>query len=272
MKNIHEKFVHYGKNAKYWLRQCALLLPEIAEKEIWKQKGFGSIYEYAGKLAGMSKAQVDTALWVVRAVEDKPELKKVVEEKGINCVRPVVAIATTETANFWAEKAKGMSKGELETYVRDYKMDFIPGNKIERIEIELDPKVADQLKKMKGDRDWNTFMKELMDGQAKPESAQTKQIPDKIRKYVIAKTNGTCAYPGCTKHAEELHHTQRRALDHEHNPDDIIPLCKDHHQLAHHGLIDNEEKQPYEWGILKNPDTTNPKYEIDKMVQKYRSG
>ena len=270
MQNIHEKFVHYGKNAKYWMRQCALLLPGIARQKIWATKGFSNIYEYAAKLAGMSKAQVDTALWVVRAIEDKPELKKVVEEKGINCVRPVIAIATKETASFWAEKAKEMSKGELETYVRDYKMDFIPGNKNERIEMDLDPKVADMLKKMKGDRDWNTFMKDLMEGQAKPGSAQTKQLPARIKKHVVAKTNGFCAHPGCTKPAEEFHHTKRFKLNHEHNPDAIAPLCKAHHQLAHHGLIANEEKPSYEWTVLLQPDTTSPKYNIDLMVQKFR--
>jgi len=104
MTKLHEEFVKYGANARHWLRQCALLLPEIARQEIWRAKGFGSIYEYAAKLAGMSKSQVDTALWVVRAVEDKPELKKVVEEKGINCVKPVVAIATVETQAFGLRK------------------------------------------------------------------------------------------------------------------------------------------------------------------------
>ncbi|EKD63853.1 MAG: hypothetical protein ACD_51C00180G0001, partial [uncultured bacterium] len=118
MEKLHEEFVKYGANAKHWLRQCALLLPEIARQEIWRKKGFGSIYEYAAKLAGMSKSQVDTALWVVRAVEDKPELKKVVEEKGINCVKPIVAIATKETASFWAEKATEMSQHDLEIYAK----------------------------------------------------------------------------------------------------------------------------------------------------------
>lgn len=268
---IHLKFVRYGSQARYWLRQCALLLPEIARQEIWRKKGFGSIYEYAAKLAGMSKAQVDTALWVVRAVEDKPELKKVVEEKGINCVRPVVAIATKETASFWAGKAKEMSKGELETYVKDYKTDFIPGNNTERIEMELNPKVADQLKKMKGDRDWNTFMKELMDGQAKPELAQTKQIPNRIKEHARAKTNGICAYPNCHEPAEEFHHTQRQALTEGHDPNRIHALCKAHHQLAHHGLIENEEKQPHEWRLLEQHDTANPKYQVDQMVQKYKT-
>ncbi|MFH0820655.1 MAG: hypothetical protein V1908_02665, partial [Candidatus Peregrinibacteria bacterium] len=56
---LHEKFVAYGSSAKTWMRKCVLLLPEIDRFQIWKKKGFGSIYEYAAKLAGMSKNTVD---------------------------------------------------------------------------------------------------------------------------------------------------------------------------------------------------------------------
>lgn len=118
-KILHAKFVRYGTNAKEWMRKCVLLLPEIARHRIWEQKGFGSIYEYAAKIAGMSRATVDDALRILRRIEDKPALQKVVEQKGINAVRPVVRVATIETEQFWAKKASSMSKHTLETYVRD---------------------------------------------------------------------------------------------------------------------------------------------------------
>ncbi len=125
-KFLHEKFVTFGRNAKEWIWKCSLLLPEIEKHAIWKKKGFGDIYEYAAKLAGMSHIAVDDALWVLKKIEDKPALLKVVEEKGINAVRPVVTIVTRagttqEDANFWAEKAMEMSRHTLETYVREFK-------------------------------------------------------------------------------------------------------------------------------------------------------
>ena len=61
-KNLHEKFVLYGKNARKWTRKCALLLPEIARLRIWEKKGFENIYEYARILAGMSANAVNAAL------------------------------------------------------------------------------------------------------------------------------------------------------------------------------------------------------------------
>ena len=277
MRNIHAEFVKYGKNAKYWLRRCEMLLPEIAREEIWKKKRFSSIYEYAAKLAGMNHEKVNECLRIMKHIEDKPELLEVAEKKGLGAVRPVVTIATKETAKFWAGNAITMKKNTLETYVRNYKAELRPStdlNRLENVKMELDPKVADQLKKMKGDRDWNTFMKELMDGQRKPEPVKTESpyIPVAIKKYVATKTNGICAHPDCNKPAEVFHHTKRFSLNHEHNPDQITPLCKAHHDLCHLGLIANEESQPYEWQLLAFPDTTNPKYEVDQLVQAYKTG
>lgn len=118
---LHCRFSEYGMNAKEWLRKCALMLPEIDERRIWAKRGFGSLFEYAAKLAGMSKGQVWDALRIVRKVEDKPALIKVIEEKGVNAVRPVVSIVTQENQEFWAEKARVLSKNELEVFVKDFR-------------------------------------------------------------------------------------------------------------------------------------------------------
>ncbi len=277
MQDLHSKFVKYGKNAKYWLRRCEMLLPEIAKQEIWRKKGFGSIYEYAAKLAGMNHEKVNDCLRIMKHIEDKPELLEVAQKRGLGAVRPVAVIATKKDAKFWARKIEVMSKHVLATYVRDYKKtEVCPGTdyRLEKVEMELDPKVAELLKKMKGDHDWNTFMKELMDGQQKPEPVKTDSpyIPTAIKKHVATKTNGLCAHPDCNKPAEVFHHTKRFSLINEHNPDQITPLCKSHHDLCHLGLIANEEKQPYEWSLLTFPDQTNPKYEVDKLVQGYKTG
>ncbi|MEK7085756.1 MAG: hypothetical protein AAB953_01960, partial [Patescibacteria group bacterium] len=118
---LHEKFSEYGRNAKEWTRKCVLLLPEIEKQQVWLKKGFGSIYEYAAKLAGMTRGQVEDALYILRKIEDKQALLKVVEEKGLNSIRPVVAIATEKDQNFWARKAMEMSHHTLATYVREFR-------------------------------------------------------------------------------------------------------------------------------------------------------
>lgn len=74
MKNIHEQFVFHGKNANKSLNECKMLLPEIERQMIWREKGFVSIYEYAAKLACMSRGQVDDALRIMKRIEDKTAL------------------------------------------------------------------------------------------------------------------------------------------------------------------------------------------------------
>jgi len=115
-KTLHVQFSRYGRNAREWMRKCVLLLPEIERSRVWNKKGFGSIYEYAAKLAGMSRETVNDSLRVLKKIEDKPLLKEVVEEKGIRIVKAIVNLVDDSNEKFWAEKAKTMSLHTLEVY------------------------------------------------------------------------------------------------------------------------------------------------------------
>lgn len=286
-KILHQKFIDFGHNAKEWMKKCALLLPEIDRMRIWEKKRFGSIYEYAAKLAGMSRYQVNEALRVLAKIKDMPALIKVVEEKGINSVKPVVTIATKETETFWANKARKMSKHTLATYIRESRKcsNGLPGkptlknnsdmSQTSTIIMELSPKTAQQLEKLKGNEDWESLMKEYLKlREEKPAKVVTdsKHIPVKIQRFVIKKTNGQCAYPGCTKKYEFLHHTKRNALYREHDPDCIVPLCKEHEQIAHQSLIEHEEKSPDNWHVRKFASIHESKFFIDQKVMQFRSG
>jgi hypothetical protein len=293
MKNeeiLHKKFSEYGKNAKEWTRKCALLLPEIDRKRIWEKKGFSCIYEYAAKLAGMSRNTVRETIRIMEKVEDKPELRKVVEEKGINAIRPVATISTPETDKFWAEKAKQMSVRTLETYAKEYRnlsSQNLPclknklsskSHHVVTFEIELSRETTAKLAKLKGKNNWETLMKDLLRireqsiEQEKPKTvkSQSRYIPAKINKYIIKKTNGQCAFPGCAKPCKIRHHADRFSVQREHNPERIIPLCQEHEQIAHLGLIRNEHLLPESWEIREQAETGTYKSKIDKVVQGYR--
>ena len=80
----------------------------------------------------------------------------------------------------------------------------------------------------------------------------SRYIPVKIRKEAITKTNGKCAYPNCTKSYEQLHHQDYFA--HTHNHQNLVPLCKIHHEFMHNGVV--AENGPKKWqiklGVPKN--------------------
>lgn len=289
IEELHRQFSEYGKNAKEWARRCILMLPDIARHQVWKRKGFGSISEYAGKVAGLSKYQVEEGLRVLRRVEDKPALRVVIEKKGINAVRPVVTIATQETAEFWAEKAGSMAKNELETYVRDFRnyangsetrprTDSQPEESLKPLTINLSSQMIQRLEKVKGQGTWEEAMEKLLQArgqqldQAKPDPVQTssQHIPDQMQNYIDERDGCTCAVPGCNKPSCEYHHVDGFSRTHVHDPDRIVSLCREHHQLAHRGLIENEHLSPQFWRVREMPDRASPRFVIDLMVQNHR--
>lgn len=290
---IHEKFTNYGRNAKEWTRKCAALLPEIQRREIWRKKRFESIYEYAAKLAGMSRSCVDTSLWVMKKIEDKPALKKIALEKGINSVRPVANLATVEDERFWAEKAKSMSQNTLRTFVKEIRKttnvatgkDFCVNAKTEpektRVELILTSCIARRFEQLRKREDFEELLERFLDSverrdlRGKPNTIENakRHIPVNIKRYVSKKTGGKCAYPGCEKHGNIFHHTKRFAIEKSHDPDAIFLLCDGHEQLAHFGLIENEEMPPENWRVLKGRSFTADnlaKVYVDEYVNLYR--
>jgi hypothetical protein len=64
----------------------------------------------------------------------------------------------------------------------------------------------------------------------------SRYIPAKIKCELRQKHNDHCAYWGCNKPAEQIHHQNRFALKRNHK--DLIPLCKIHHDFIHQIELD----------------------------------
>lgn len=295
INNLHHRFQIYGRNAREWMRKCAMLLPDIERERVWEKKGFESIYVYAAKLAGMSRESVNDALRVLRATEGMTEIRNVIEQRGINIIKPILTTLTSDNQAFWAEKAMTMSQHTLEVYRKERTAqdneptgrrassetsEFPYQKAIAKtiIPMDLDPDIAAQLTKLKGTGDWTTLMQELLAAreaileQACPDSKTTdsRHIPTNIQKFIIQRSRGICEFPACTRTYTILHHTQRFALEKTHDPSCIIALCTAHERIVHQGLIENENQEPRYWIIRKHPDTQNPNYAIDQLVMKYR--
>lgn len=287
--NTHEKFKEYGRKSLEYRRKCELLLPEIYKKQIWREHGFGNIYEYAAKLAGMSNSVVDNCLRIYQKIHDKPELLEIAEKKGLNAVKPVAYIANIDTAAFWAEKAKDMSNGSLSTYVKEYRRSFgienieadgdISGldknvQMLEEVVMTLKPQILRQLEKMRGESTWNDLMEKLViNGIAqmpKAVKATSRHVPNPLQRFVKGKFNELCHFPGCKLRGEIFHHTQRFALEKVHDPARLVYLCTEHERIVHLGLVDFEDKSPHEWRLRTNADTNDYKYFVDQQVKIHR--
>ena len=83
-QELYEKARLYGKNALFWRQKFTGLLPEVEKRRLYEKKGFGSIFEFAFKLAGLSEQQVRNALNLARSFSDKPILKALLENGEVS--------------------------------------------------------------------------------------------------------------------------------------------------------------------------------------------
>lgn len=166
-QKLHEEFSLCGQNAREWTRKCALLLPEIERRFVWRKKGFGSLFEYAAKIGGMSRDSVMDALRIGHVVKRFPALARVAEEKGLQRVRPVLAEVTPETELFWAEKARSMSKMTLQTYVKDLRLERRSRTvgEPEKVEVKwkVNPALAKKLEALAKRVDFEELLEKFVD-------------------------------------------------------------------------------------------------------------
>jgi len=369
-----------GANIRKFQREFACYLPEVEKRRLYKHHHCHTLYEFAAKLAGMTKETVDEILKVHQKLADKQMLINLMMEQGWGKLRIVASIATVETQEFWVEKVREMSKMTLQTFVNELKKQataranelptelenslpnenagLMDGQTISSTEVSAPIHIAQQFdlfgdensrtgsgkpmeisqktamtfklddeaetklkifkhrleKKTKELQDWNQTIKELLkiveqhesctkpkaqqtpepirqkkiaEKDARPQEQETREItkdeiqkslpacdkryiPACVRRYLEQKYHGKCGFPNCKNPSEITHHTRRFSLKPNHDPDFIVPLCKPHERLAHHGLIQNEESSPEKWQIKLNPNKNSPKHAIDRIVQQFR--
>ena len=247
----------YGRAALEARRKFEGLLPEVFRRKLYEKKGFGSIFEFAAKLAGLSEEQVRRVLNLEKKFADKPALHSalVLGEVSSHKLAKVASIATKENDEALAEKTKVLSARALETLVRDEKsvhvnthpQESLPEvNLLEYLSAEVQKDLIERLEK---GIDVNALLKELLENhdkeleEEKDEIAveEIKKKPSrymsvKVRRVLKREHGDKCSIPWCGKRSEELHHTQRFALAGAHDPRYIAPLCKAHHEIA--GAID----------------------------------
>lgn len=131
--------------------------------------------------------------------------------------------------------------------------------------MKLEPEVLQILKKIKGDDDWNFIMKKMLESyqkelgiKQKQHEAEEKQfqtelkrekpeavksgnhtINTAIKNYIKKRSKGMCEHPNCKKPGKHIHHTEPFSLKKVHDPDKLVFLCEEHHQIIHLGYIDD---------------------------------
>lgn len=237
---LYRKAKLYGRNALVWRQKFVGLLPEVNKRGLYKTKGFGSIFEFAFKLAGLSEKQVRRVLNLERRFEAMPVLKRALEsgEVSVNKLVRVASIASVDNQEALVEVVRVLPQRAVETFVRDER-------KSVRVHtLELNEEVQEKLAALQEKGiDLNAELKEFLarrEREIEEEKsklsefgAKSRRIPMRVRR-VLKKEFGTkCSVLNCLKRAEQLHHTRPFALVKSHDPHYLAPLCKEHHQIVH---------------------------------------
>lgn len=254
----------YGELALRYRNKFAGLLPEVYRRRLYKKKGFGSIFEFAAKLAGMSEEYVRRVLNLEKRFKEIPVLREILVsgEVSVSKMAKIASIATPENQEFLASQIKLLPRSALETLARDerhYKN--VPGNTnlsqnsqnanrgvngggVE--ELKLNSEVTQKLLKLQQKGiDINELIleflkkreieiaqeKEKLANEAK--TTDSRYIPVQVRNILTKEYGTKCSVEWCHHEATEIHHSQRFSFSRRHNPKYLAPFCEEHHAIAH---------------------------------------
>ncbi|MFA5821122.1 MAG: hypothetical protein WC873_03430 [Candidatus Gracilibacteria bacterium] len=265
---LHRQFVLLGRERNRITYKLLALLPKIYQAKIYEAKGYTTIYEYAGKLAGLSRPVVEKALKLEEKLKDKPHLQRAVETQGIHKVAILANLATPQNEAMFADKIENMSKPALQQLSKDLRGKEEPAMKIELdtemqfLFLSLKKEIGKELSNKEALRRILKKMASTSQMMAKPlgshpQAKNTKKIPGeqarnkrsewsanctKTTRYIpavqkrlaLSTTNGRCSQQNCHRPAEIFHH--QIPFSQNRNHASITALCKIHHEFAHNGI------------------------------------
>ncbi|MFA5855201.1 MAG: HNH endonuclease signature motif containing protein [Candidatus Gracilibacteria bacterium] len=249
----------YGKEAREWRNKFIGLLPEVNRRRLYEKEGFQSIYHFAAVLGGVSKDQVKRVLSLDRTFEDKPDLKEALVggKVSVSKLAKVASIATKENQAELATLAEIHSREVLETMARDEKLCSREQNKQEEF-FEETPKLNPSLSKEvilelnrlhEQKQDVNEILLDLLKQRNQRTEEKIQETHERLsgethppvkryknketRDLLHEKYGKKCAHLGCNRPAEQIHHKVPFGLQSLHDPLYMVPLCREHHRIAH---------------------------------------
>ncbi len=262
---IHNKFVKLGKARSGISHQLLALLPEIFEEEIFRDYGCGSIYEYAARFGdGLSAGVVNKVLKLKANLAECPALFETVATQGVHKVAIVAGLASAENEQKLIDVVENMSKAAVQEYSKKRR------GKVSRVvtKIEMDEEMEFLFLKLKkkfktiSNKETMKRLLQALDEQLFPayrtgrpgekiggggaavaevtgakiadKEVAPRHVSKKQEREVRQQTNGRCAYDGCNRPIDDLHHPDGYSKTKNHR--NLVGLCNIHHQFAHNGI------------------------------------
>jgi len=249
----------YGRDAILLHRKFIGLLPEVNRRRLYEKEGFQSIYHFAAVLGGVSREQVNRVINKEETLKDKPICRALLIEGKVSINKfsraPVI---TKENDAEVAKSLEVLSQKTLEIMRKDERAcaraqaesqqgqlvqptASVPGHKFTLSEELL--KKLDELHAQ--GKDVSKILLEALELRTKDiqkrKQEAASRLPEESGRYISKEIRGLqyeeygkkCAYTGCTRLAEQVHHQVRFGLQSLNNPLYMVPLCAEHHKIAH---------------------------------------
>ena len=119
---LHEKALALAKDFGRLENELIAVLQEIEAQKIYLELGFSSLFKYATASLGLSEANAYTFIAVARKAKSIPLLQQSLEEASVSVskVKPILAVLEPENSKDWIQKAKTLSKAEIEKQVAGF--------------------------------------------------------------------------------------------------------------------------------------------------------
>jgi len=261
-EKLYQLCKEFGDKTRLWRQRFIGLLPEVNRRKLYKKKGFGSVFEMAAKMAGLSREQVARALSLDQKFDDKPALKSLLVngEARIHKLARVVSIATVENEKELAEQVQRLPQKALETLVRDEKIlatgdgpdsesrinKTLFGDDFVRVEdpalavthkLELAEDVENELAELqrKG-LDVNELLREFLRRREEDIVEEKEKIVKEINNIELARSGigGRIGCPQGKKPSRYIRVKVRGILQKEHGTKCSIPPCNKPAKVIHH--------------------------------------
>ncbi|MBU1018628.1 MAG: hypothetical protein ABII07_01125 [Patescibacteria group bacterium] len=267
-KQLFDLCQKYGAEALRWRRKFVFLLPEVEKRKLWKKKGYYSIYDFAARLGGVTKRIVDEVLRLDKKLEEKPLLKAQIEKQGWSKVSIAARIPVKEEEAI--KMVETLPRKTLEVYAKEVTTGCnSQPEKLPKLSFTVKPETELRLRKFRQELEkerkesitLGEALEELLNQIEQPKTRKSNPSKEGQR-YITAsdrrKAGDKCAM--CKQPATEIHHPDRFATTKAHKR--LVPLCHHHHQIAHAGLIENEQDDSKDWRLRDKmkPNAIDKKY------------
>ena len=237
------------RNIAYWLL-------EIEERGLHRERGFSSIGDYAMELVGIKPRKAQYLVFIASRLESLPRIRAAFDTGDLSWTkaREITGVANTETEGEWLEKAHRLSNRELEREVRQHagqtKGEFATvaiSMPVEILEMWNDAyELAERLCGTELEK-WQVLEPALAEflGTHVPAAADAMDVanddesalPAAVSTAVFERDGWQCAFPGCSmRKTLDAHHIVFRSRGGSDELDNLVSLCRIHHDLIHRGI------------------------------------